>query len=65
MCHLAFRKSVGKMPVGKMRCPQLGIVFSRSGFIDTAVTKIGDFVVDFVGEYEAIFKKVLTRVSRA
>jgi hypothetical protein len=53
------------MPVGKMRCPQLGIVFSRSGFIDTAVTKIGDFVVDFVGEYEAIFKKVLTRVSRA
>jgi hypothetical protein len=27
------------------------------------VTKIGDFIVDFVRECEAIFKKALTRVS--
>jgi hypothetical protein len=30
----------------------------------TAVTKIGDFLVDFL-EFEAIFNKALTRVSGA
>jgi hypothetical protein len=29
------------------------------------VTKIGDFIVDFLREVEAIFKKALTRVSGA
>jgi hypothetical protein len=29
------------------------------------VTKIGDFIVDFLCEFEAIFKKALTRVSGA
>jgi hypothetical protein len=39
--------------------------FCYIGIIDTAVTKIGDFVVDFLREFEAIFKKALTRVSGA
>jgi hypothetical protein len=34
-------------------------------FIDTAVTKIGDFIVDFLRKFEAIFKKALTSVSGA
>jgi hypothetical protein len=29
------------------------------------VTKIGDFIVDFLREFEAIFKKALTRESGA
>jgi hypothetical protein len=37
----------------------------HSGVIDTAVTKIGDFIVDFLRESEDIFKKVLTRVPGA
>jgi hypothetical protein len=37
--------------------------FCRSGIIDTAVTKIGDFIVDFLREFEAIFKKASNRVS--
>jgi hypothetical protein len=32
---------------------------------DTAVMKIGDFKVDFLCKFEAIFKKALTRVSGA
>jgi hypothetical protein len=32
----------------------------HSGVIDSAVTKSGDFIVDFLGEFEAIFKKALT-----
>jgi hypothetical protein len=35
----------------------------HSGVIDTAVIKIGDFVVDFLHEFNA--KKALTRVSGA
>jgi hypothetical protein len=31
----------------------------------TAVTKIGDFIIDFRREFEAIFKKALSRVSGA
>jgi hypothetical protein len=31
--------------------------------IDTAVTKIGDFIVDFLREFEGIYKKALTRLS--
>jgi hypothetical protein len=31
--------------------------FCHSGAIDTAVTKIGDFIVDFLREFEAIFIK--------
>jgi hypothetical protein len=27
--------------------------------------KIGDFIVNFLREFEAIFKKALTRISRA
>jgi hypothetical protein len=37
----------------------------HSGVNDTAVLKIGDFIVDFLREFEAIFKKALTRVSGA
>jgi hypothetical protein len=37
----------------------------QSGVIDTAVNKIGDFVVDFLREFEAIFKKGLAHVSGA
>jgi hypothetical protein len=33
--------------------------------IDSAVTKIGDFIVYFLHEFEAILKKVLTPVSGA
>jgi hypothetical protein len=40
-------------------------IFCHSGVIDTAVTKIGEFIVEFFSEFEAIFKKVLTRVSGA
>jgi hypothetical protein len=31
--------------------------FCRSGVIDTTVAKIGDFIVDFLCAFEAIFKK--------
>jgi hypothetical protein len=31
--------------------------FCPKGVIDTAVTKIGDFIVDFLHDFEAIFKK--------
>jgi hypothetical protein len=38
----------------------------HSCLIDTTVTKIGDFIVDFLREFEAaIFKKDLTRISGA
>jgi hypothetical protein len=37
--------------------------FCHSSVIDTAVTKIGDFIVDFHHEFEAIFKKAFARVS--
>jgi hypothetical protein len=39
--------------------------FCHSGLIDTAMPKIGDFIVDFLREFEAIFKKALTNVSGA
>jgi hypothetical protein len=39
--------------------------FRHSGVNETAVTKIGDFIVDFLREFEAIFKKALTCVSGA
>jgi hypothetical protein len=35
------------------------------GLIKDPLTKFGDFVVDFLLEFEAIFKKALTRVSGA
>jgi hypothetical protein len=34
-----------------------------SGVIDFAVTKFGDYKVDFLGEYQSILKKALTRLS--
>jgi hypothetical protein len=34
-----------------------------SGVIDTAHHKIGDFKVDFLGEYESIFNRASTRGS--
>jgi hypothetical protein len=34
-----------------------------SGVTDTAEDKIGNFKVEFLGEYESIFKKALTRGS--
>jgi hypothetical protein len=34
--------------------------FVTCGVIDTAVTKIGDFIVVFNREFEVIFKKALT-----
>jgi hypothetical protein len=43
----------------------LEIVFCHSGVIDIDVTNIGDFIVDFLHEFEAILKKALTRVSGA
>jgi hypothetical protein len=44
---------------------KLGIVFCHSCVIDTAVTKVVDFVVDFLREFEAIFKRhVLTHRFR-
>jgi hypothetical protein len=39
--------------------------FCHSGVIDTAVTKVGDFIVDFCREFGNIFKKALTCVSGA
>jgi hypothetical protein len=41
------------------------MVFSHNGVIDTAVAKIGDFIVYFLCEFNAIFKKALTHVSGA
>jgi hypothetical protein len=38
---------------------------TRDCFCHTAVTKIADFIGDFLCEFEAIFKKALTRVSGA
>jgi hypothetical protein len=38
-------------------------MFCHSGVIDTTVKKIGDFKVNFLREFEAIFKKALTRAS--
>jgi hypothetical protein len=38
---------------------------TRDQVNDTAVTRIGDYLVDFLGEYEVIFKKALTCVSVA
>jgi hypothetical protein len=32
-------------------------LFLYSGVIDTAVTEFGDFIVDFLREFEAIFEK--------
>jgi hypothetical protein len=40
-------------------------LFCLSGAIDTAVTKIGDFIVYLLHEFEPIFKKALTHVSGA
>jgi hypothetical protein len=33
------------------------MVFGHSGVIDTAVHKIGEFVVEYLRKFEAIFKK--------
>jgi hypothetical protein len=41
------------------------IVLGYSGVIDTAVTKIGDFIVEHLRELKAIFKKALNCVSGA
>jgi hypothetical protein len=37
------------------------MVFCYSGVIDTAVMQRGDFIVDCLREFEAIFKKALSR----
>jgi hypothetical protein len=37
--------------------------FCHSSVIDTTLTKIGEFIVDFLREFEAKFKKALTRAS--
>jgi hypothetical protein len=37
----------------------------HSSVTDTAVTKIGDFVADFLREFEAMLKKALICVSGA
>jgi hypothetical protein len=49
--------SIEKTYIGKLSC--------TIPINDTAVTKIGDFIVDFLREFEATFKKALTRVSGA
>jgi hypothetical protein len=41
----------------------LWIVFCDTGVIDTAEVKIGDFKVKYLREFQAIYKKALTRVS--
>jgi hypothetical protein len=43
----------------------LRIVFCPSGVIVTAEAKIGNFIVEYLLEFEAICKKALTRVSGA
>jgi hypothetical protein len=70
------RISIEKTFIGKLSCT-IPITFTQeiwgltrdrfyhSDVIDTAVTKIGDFIVDFIREFETIFKKTLTRVSGA
>jgi hypothetical protein len=40
-------------------------VFPFNGVTDSAVTKISDFIGDFLHQFEAIFKKALTGVSGA
>jgi hypothetical protein len=42
-----------------------GSVLVTAVFIDTAVHKIGDFIVENLREFEAILKKALTCVSGA
>jgi hypothetical protein len=37
----------------------------HSGVINTAVHKLGDFKVEYIREFEAIFKTAVTRVSVA
>jgi hypothetical protein len=39
------------------------IVLGHSGIIDTAVAKIGDFIVEYLRKFAAICKKTLTLVS--
>jgi hypothetical protein len=43
----------------------LRILFGSSFVIDTAGAKIGDFIVEYLREFEAICKKALTRESEA
>jgi hypothetical protein len=43
----------------------LKIVFGKSGIIDTAGAKIDDFKVEYLREFEAIYKKALIRESGA
>jgi hypothetical protein len=38
--------------------------FCHSGVIDTAVTNISDFIVNFLREFKAILKKAFTCVGR-
>jgi hypothetical protein len=42
----------------------LRIIFGMSGVIDTPEAKIGDFIVDYLREFEVTCKKALTRESR-
>jgi hypothetical protein len=37
------------------------IVFGHTSVIDTCLHKIGDFIVEYLREFEAIFKKALYR----
>jgi hypothetical protein len=41
------------------------IVLGDSDVIDTAVAKIGDFIVEYLHDFYAIFKNASTRVSGA
>jgi hypothetical protein len=41
------------------------IIFGSSGVNDSAGAKIGDFLVEYLGEFEAICKKASTRLSGA
>jgi hypothetical protein len=36
-----------------------------SGVIETAYLKIGDFIVEYLCEFESIFEKAMARVSGA
>jgi hypothetical protein len=38
-------------------------LFCHSSVIETAMTKIGNFIVNFLRQFKAILKKALTRAS--
>jgi hypothetical protein len=75
---LTVKEKIEKTYIGKLYCTititftqKYGdsylreIVFCYSSVIDTAVTKIGDFIVDFLRDSKPYSKEALTCVSRA